>query len=70
MIKDWRLLKMICDEDGEEEIDTRDFTEKELLEYIGPDSEIRAEFTAFQRFRDEETLMENVGNYLKNPLFN
>ena len=63
MIKDWRLLKIIYDKDGEEEVDARDFTEKELLEYIGPDSDLRAEFNAFRRFRDEEALMENVKHY-------
>lgn len=63
MIKDWRLLKKIYGEEGEEVVDSRDLTEKELLEYVGPDSEIRAEFNAFRRFRDEEALMKHVKNY-------
>lgn len=63
MNRDWRMLKMFYGDNGDEEIEPRDFTEKELLEYIGPDSEIRAEFNAFLRFRDEEALMEHVKNY-------
>lgn len=63
MIKDWRILKRVYDENGEEEVESCDFTVKELLEYVGDDSEIWAEFNAFRQFRDEEALMENVSHY-------
>ena len=63
--KDWQILKCLYNsEDGyEDECSSEVYSEREILEYIGTDDVIRAEWTAFQLFRDEGELRKHVADY-------
>ena len=69
--KDWQILKCLYNsEDGcyEDECSSEKCSEREILEYIGTDDVIRADWTAFQLFREDDELRKHIADYPVNSL--